>query len=133
MHYDQSWMGNGIVGGIEAGLVSLVAGLLLFLLLHLLGRRRGWCDAHKIGWAFLLASVLTVSGDLWDMFYFNYANLQSLSLLRAELAQVHDPQNLGLRVLCELLGISLGIYLGWVCVGGYRSRKATRRHSGAKL
>ncbi len=129
MHYDQSWMGSGIVGGIEAGLISAAAGLLLFLLMHWLGRRDHWCDARKIGWSFLLASVLTVSGDLWDMFYFNYANLQSPALLRAELAQVHDPQSLGLRVLCELLGVSLGIYLGWVMTGGHRSSQDGNRRS----
>ena len=129
MHYDQAWMGNGIVGAIEAGAISLVAGLLLFLLLHWLGRRYHWCDARKIGWSFLLASVLTVSGDLWDMFYFNYTNLQSTILLKAELAEVHDPQNLGLRVLCELLGVSLGIYLGWVLIGGHRSHRGGNRHA----
>ncbi len=121
MHYDQSWMGNGIVGAIQAGLISAAAGLLLFLLLHWLGRRHRWSAARKIGWSFLLASILTVSGDMWDMFYFNYANLQSLALLRAELARIHDPQSLGLRVLCELLGVSLGVFLGWVMTGGYRS------------
>ena len=63
MHYDQSWMGSGIVGGLEAGAISLVVALLLFLLLHRLGHRHGWSHAHKIGWSFLLASVLTVSGD----------------------------------------------------------------------
>lgn len=129
MHYDQSWMGTGIVGAIEAGLVSLMAGLLLFLLFHWLGRRHGWSHARKIGWAFLLASVLTVSGDLWDMFYFNYANLQSLSLLRAELAKAHDPQNLGLRVLSEWLGVAFGIYLGWVMVGGHRTRDTSHHRS----
>lgn len=129
MHYDQSWMGSGIVGGVEAGLISAVAGLLLFLLFHWFGRRRCWSDAQTIGWSFLLASVLTVSGDLWDMFYFNYANLQSPALLKAELALVHDPQHLGMRVLCELLGVSLGIYLGWVLGGGYRLNQGTDRHT----
>lgn len=129
MHYDQSWMASGIVGGIEAGLISTAAGLLLFLLLRWLGRRRRWCAARVIGWSFLLASVLTVSGDLWDMFYFNYANLQSPALLKAELAGVHDPQDLGLRVLCELLGVSLGIGLGWVMTGGHRPGEGRHPHS----
>ncbi|MEO8778428.1 MAG: hypothetical protein ABI389_07120 [Rhodanobacter sp.] len=123
MHYDQSWMGSGIVGGLEAGIISLAAALGLFLLLHWLGRRHGWCHARKIGWAFLLASVLTVSGDLWDMFYLNYSNLQSPALLTAVLADVHDPEHLGMRVLCELLGVSLGIYLGWVLTCGHRSNR----------
>lgn len=128
MHYQQSWMGVGIVGGIEAGVISALAGLLLFLLFHWLGRRQGWSYAPQIGWSFLLACLLTVSGDLWNMFYFNYANLQSLSLLKAELAEVHDPQNLGLRVLCELLGVALGIYVGWVLSGGYSRHHDQDRH-----
>jgi hypothetical protein len=122
-------MGSGIVGAVEAGVISAAVGLLLFLLLHWLGRRYHWCAAREIGWAFLLAVVLTVSGDLWDMFYFNYANLQSTALLVAELAQTHDPQNLGLRVLCELLGVSLGIYLGWAMTGGHRSHRGGTGHS----
>jgi hypothetical protein len=114
MHYDQSWMGYGIVGGLEAGAISALAGLLLFGLFHWVGRRSGWSDGPQIGWSFLLATLLTVSGDLWDLFYFNYARLQSLQLLKAKLAQVHDPDGIGTRVLCELLGAALGIYVGWV-------------------
>ena len=114
MHYDQSWMGYGIVGGLEAGAISALAGLLLFGLFHWVGRRSGWSDGPQIGWSFLLATLLTVSGDLWDLFYFNYARLQSLQLLKAKLAQVHDPDGIGTRVLCELLGAALGIYVSWV-------------------
>ena len=128
MHYDQTWMGSGIVGGIEAGVISLVAALLLFLLLHWLGRSHDWCHARKIGWTFLLASILTISGDLWDLFYLNYSNLQSPALLTAVLAEVHDPEHLGMRVLCELLGVALGVYLGWVLSGGYRMREIHRRN-----
>ncbi len=127
MEYDQSWMGDGIIGGLQAGLISLLAALLLFLLFHWLGRRNGWSYGPQIGWSFLLASVLTVSGDLWNLFYFNYAQLQSLELLRAKLALVHDPESLGLRVLCELLGVVLGIYLGWaLCSGDWRHRFGAR-------
>ena len=128
MHYDQTWMDSGIVGGIEAGVISLMVALALFLLLHWLGRRHGWCHARKIGWAFLLASILTVSGDLWDLFYLNYSNLQSRPLLTAVLAGMHDPEHLGMRVLCELLGVSLGVYLGWVLSGGYRVRDVHDRN-----
>lgn len=114
MHYNQDWMGYGIVGGIEAGVISALAGLLLFVVFHWLGRRNGWGYGPQIGWSFLLATLLTASGDLSDLFYFNYAPLQSLPLLKLKLAQVHDPDSIGLRVLCELLGVTLGIYIGWV-------------------
>lgn len=116
MHYDQSWMGYGIVGGVQAGVISALAGLLLFFAFHWLGRRNGWSYGPQVGWTFLLATLLTASGDLWDLFYFNYGQLQSLQLLKAKLAQVHDPDGMGTRVLCELLGVALGIYIGWaVC------------------
>ena len=122
MHYDQSWMGCGIVGGIQAGLISALVGLLLFLLFHWLGRRNGWSYGPQIGWSFLLATLLTASGDLWDLFYFNYGQLQSLQLLKAKLALVHDPDSIGLRVLCEWLGLAIGIYAGWAIGGGHRRR-----------
>lgn len=124
MHYNQDWMGYGIVGGIEAGVISALAGLLLFVVFHWLGRRNGWGYGPQIGWSFLLATVLTASGDLWDLFYFNYARLQSLQLLKAKLAQVHDFDGVGTRVLCELLGVALGIYIGWVWCSGNGSRRA---------
>jgi hypothetical protein len=128
MHYDQSWMGYGIVGGIQAGLISALVGLLLFLLFHWLGRRNGWSYGPQIGWSFLLATLLTASGDLWDLFYFNYGQLQSLQLLKAKLALVHDPDSIGLRVLCELLGVALGIYLGWaLCSGDWKRRFGRRK------
>lgn len=123
MPYDQSWMGYGIVGGLQAGLISALAALLLFGLFHWLGRRHGWSYGPQIGWSFLLATLLTAGGDLWNLFYFNYGRLQSLDLLRAELAQVHDPDNLGMRALCELLGVALGIAAGWLlCRVDWRRR-----------
>ena len=123
MPFDQAWMGYGIVGGLHAGLISALAALLLFGLFHWLGRCNGWSYGPQIGWSFLLATLLTAGGDLWDMFYFNYGRLQSLDLLRAKLAQVHDPDNLGVRALCELLGVTLGIAAGWLlCEVDWRRR-----------
>jgi len=113
MHYDQSWMSTGLMGGIQAGVVSMLVAFVLFTLFHWLGRRNDWNYGPQIGWSLLLTLLLTVSGDLWDMFYLNYARLQSHSLLQAQLATIHDPANLGVRVLCELLGMVVGLYLGW--------------------
>ncbi|OOG50965.1 hypothetical protein [Rhodanobacter sp. C01] len=114
MHYNQDWMGYGFIGGIEAGAISALAGLLLFVVFHWVGRRHGWSYAPQIGWSFLLATIVTAGGDLSDLIYFNYAPLQSLPLLKAKLALVHDPDNIGLRVMSELIGVGLGIYAGWV-------------------
>ncbi|CAM5595785.1 hypothetical protein [Rhodanobacter lindaniclasticus] len=118
MQYNQSWMGYGIIGGLQAGLISALAGLLLLGVFHWLGRRNGWNWGRQIGWSFLLASVLTVSGDLWNLLYFNYGKVQSLQLLKVKLAEVHDPDHIGLRVLCELIGVVLGIYVGWALASG---------------
>ncbi len=114
MHYDQSWMGYGIVGGLQVGAIAALVGGLLFALVHWLGRRHRWNIGAQIGWSFLLATLLSASGDLWDMFYLNYAQLQSLQLLQVKLAQMHDPDGLGTRVWCELAGVVLGIGVSWL-------------------
>ena len=126
MHYNQDWMGYGFVGGIEAGVISALAGLLLFVVFHWVGRRNGWSYGPQIGWSFLLATLVTAGGDLSDLIYFNYAPVQSLQLLKVKLAQVHDPDSIGLRVVCELLGIALGIYVGWALCEGSRRRGSSR-------
>ena len=123
MNYDQTWMAFGWAGGVEAGAISLAAGFVLYLLLHWLGRRHGWCDARRIGWAYLLALLLTARMDAWNLLYFNYARLQSLQLLQAKLAQVHDPDGIGTRVLCELVGTALGVFAAWVVCGGHWRRR----------
>lgn len=114
MNYDQSWMGYGWLGGLEAGAISAAAAIVLYLVFHVIGRHNGWSDARKIGWTYLLALLATARMDAWNLFYFNFARLQSLQLLKAKLAEVHDPDGIGIRVLCELVGIALGIFLPWV-------------------
>ncbi|OZB59369.1 MAG: hypothetical protein B7X33_06055 [Lysobacterales bacterium 13-68-4] len=129
MPYDQSWMGYGFVGGLEAGAISAVAGALFFSLFHAIGRRAGWNEARKIGWSYLLGVALSAGADIADLFYFNYGRLQSLTLLRAKLAGVHDPDNLGLRVFCELVGVGAGIWLAWLAIDWHARRRthASRR------
>ncbi|GLQ52618.1 hypothetical protein ACFFJT_14495 [Dyella flava] len=118
MHYDQSWMGYGFVGGLEAGGITAVAAFLLYLIAHAIARQQGWSPLKKISIAFLLALLLTATGDMWDLFYFNYGQLQSIDLLKAKLAQVHDPDNIGTRVFCELIGAMVGAGVGWIVLGG---------------
>jgi hypothetical protein len=118
MHYDQSWMGYGMVGGLEAGAISAVAALLLYLIVHAIGRRQAWSPLKKIAIAFLVALLLTATGDMWDLFYFNYGQVESVQFLKARLATVHDPDNIGLRVFCEMIGATIGACVGWIFTGG---------------
>jgi multisubunit Na+/H+ antiporter MnhB subunit len=113
MHYDQSWMGYGWIGGLQAGLIAAVTGALLFLLFRW-RTRKAWSHGAQMAWAYVLGVALAASGDLADLFYFNYARLQSVQLLRAKLAEVHDPDGLGTRVLCELAGVAAGIAVAWL-------------------
>lgn len=123
MPYDQSWMGYGLIGGLEAGAIALAAGLVLFVVIHLFGRAQGWSLGLEISWAYVLGMLLAGGNDLWNLFYFNYGRLQSLQLLRARLAEVHDPDSIGLRVLFEFVGVGIGVFLGWLV---FSRRRATR-------
>lgn len=118
MHYDQSWMGYGLVGGLEAGGISAAAALLVYLIVYVMGRKHGWSPLRMIAIAFLVSLLLTATGDMWDLIYFNFASMNSLQYLKVRLAEVHDPDNIGLRVFWELLGALVGATVGWLLRGG---------------
>lgn len=118
MHYDQSWMEYGLVGGLEAGGISAAAAVLLYLVVYAIGHRQGWTPLRMMTIAFLVSLLLTASGDMWDLIYFNYTRMDSLQFLKAKLAEVHDPDNIGLRVFWELIGALVGAGLGWLLRGG---------------
>jgi len=118
MHYDQSWMGYGLVGGLEAGGISAAAALLVYLIVYVMGRKQGWSPLRMIAIAFLVSLLLTATGDMWDLIYFNFANMNSLQYLKVRLAEVHDPDSIGLRVFWELLGALIGAVFGWLLRGG---------------
>lgn len=122
MNYDQSWMAYGWLGGLEAGAISAAAAVVVYLAFHAIGRRHGWSDARQIGWAYLVALAATARMDAWNLFYFNFGQLQSLQLLKAKLAGVHDPDGMGTRVLCELIGVAVGIFLPWAAQRWFRHR-----------
>lgn len=114
MLYDQSWMGYGIVGGMQAGAIAAAIGFFMLLLVHWLTRKQRWNHGRALGVTYLLSLVPSSSSDVWNLFYFNYANLQSPALMRAALADVHDPDSIGTRVLCEFLGTAVGLLLAWL-------------------
>jgi hypothetical protein len=121
MFFDQSWMGYGIVGALEAGAIALVIGLVAFVLLHLFGRSQGWGLGIEVGWACLGGVILAGGSDMWNLVYFNYGRVQSLQLLKVRLAEVHDPDNLGARVFFEFVGVAVGVFIGWLLVARRRS------------
>jgi multisubunit Na+/H+ antiporter MnhB subunit len=125
MHYDQSWMGFGLVGALQAGAISAAAAFLLYALFHWIGNRNDWKHGMRAAWAFLTALFLTGSGDLWDMVYFNYGRVESIQFLKVKLAEVHDFDGLGTRVFFEFLGVTVGVCSAWLLLE-HRRRSAAR-------
>lgn len=83
-----------------------------------------------IGVAFALSVVIGGGQDIWNLFYFNMAPLQSITLLKLKLAAVHDPDAIGLRVFFEMVGAFLGACLGWAMFSGdLKKLVAGIRHS----
>lgn len=125
MFFDRSWMAYGLLGGLEIGAITALIGVLGFVLFHRLARDLSL--PAQLSWAFLLAMALGGGKDIWDLLYFNFAPLQSPVLLRVKLAEIHDPDGMGIRVVCALVGATLGVYLGWALPGGgWRAQFAAR-------
>jgi hypothetical protein len=111
-------MGYGIVGALETGAIALVVGIVVYGLLRALVKGSGWSHGKELAVAYAFAVLLAAGQDLWDLFYFNMAPLQSLTLLKLKLAAVHDPDAIGLRVFFEFLGALLGVCIGWAMFSG---------------
>ena len=118
MPYDRTWMGYGIVGALETGGIALLVGIVVYGLLHVLARGSGWSHGKELAIAYVFSVALSAGQDLWDLFYFNMAPLQSLTLLRVKLAAVHDPDAIGLRVFFEFVGALVGVCIGWAVFSG---------------
>lgn len=130
MPYDRSWMGYGFVGALQAGGIALAVGVVVYGLIRLLTRGNGWSHGKALSIAFVLSFVVGGGQDMWDLFYFNVAPLQSLTLLKLKLAAVHDPDAIGLRVFFEGVGALVGACIGWALFSGdLKKLVAGIRHS----
>lgn len=114
-------------GVVCAAMISLVAGVLLFGLVHAWGKREGWSHALTIGWAWLATMLLTASVDVWHLLYLGIVPLESPVTIARVLAPIHDPDTLGVRVVCEFIGASAGVMLGWLAwTGAWRHARSSR-------
>lgn len=104
----------GPPGVLLAALISLTAGVLLAGLSHAWGRRHGWSHAHGIAWAWLATVAITAGADTWQLLYMGIVPMQSPVTIARVLADIHDPDTLGVRVVCEFVTASAGVMLGWL-------------------
>ena len=66
-----------------------------------------------IGWACLIAVAAGAGVDIWNLFYTSIVRLESPLYARLALAWIHDPDELGGRVVLEVVGALSGVGLGW--------------------
>ncbi|HDS1218618.1 hypothetical protein NJH49_07730 [Stenotrophomonas maltophilia] len=104
----------GLLGTLEAGAIALLVGLLVYLLWHRLCRLLHWTVGHAIGWSCVIAVVISAGIDAWKLFYMGIVRLESPLYARLFLATIHDPNELGSRVVLEIAGALAGVALGWV-------------------
>ncbi|MGY8565324.1 hypothetical protein L0938_18150 [Paracidovorax citrulli] len=104
----------GLLGTLEAGLIALLVGLLVYALWQRLCRWAGWSLGHAIGWASVISVVASAGIDAWKLFYMGIVRLESPLYARLYLATIHDPNELGSRVVLEVAGALGGVALGWL-------------------
>ena len=122
---------TGLLGALEAGLIAFAVGVLVYALWSWVCRRAGLKVGHELGWGAALAVVLAAGIDSWHLFYLGVSRLESPLYARLALAGIHDPDNLGLRVVLQILAAFAGAILGWWLFSGHvaRSRADTDAQS----
>ena len=103
----------GMLGALEAGLIALLIGLAVYGAWSWVCRRAGLTIGYALGWSAAIAVAIGAGIDAWNLFYLGMVKLESPLYARLALAGIHDPDNLGLRVLLEMVGALAGVVLGW--------------------
>ena len=114
----------GLLGTLEAGLIALLVGLLVYALWYRLCRAAGWTAGHAIGWACVIAVLVSAGIDAWKLFYMGMMRLESPLYARLFLAGIHDPNELGSRVVLEVAGALAGVALGWLIFSSRSGEKS---------
>ncbi len=113
----------GLLGTLEAGAIALLVGLLVYLLWSQLCRLLRWSMGHAIGWSCVIAVIIAAGIDAWKLFYMGIVRLESPLYARIFLATIHDPNELGSRVVLEIAGALAGVALAWVLFSSRSSEK----------
>lgn len=114
---------SGWPGALEAGLLALLIGALVYAAVHWLARDGAWRPGHDVGWAMLVAVAIGAGIDLWHLFYITVVKLESPVYARIALQKIHDADFLGRRVVLELVGALVGVGLAWT---GFTFRRERR-------
>src|SRR5690606_22460629 len=104
---------TGLLGCLEAGLIAFLVGGPVYGLWSWLGRRTGMQIGHQLGWGAVIATVIAAGLDTWNLFYIGMVKLESPLYARLALQGIHDADNLGTRVMLEVIGAVSGAVLGW--------------------
>jgi hypothetical protein len=104
----------GLLGTLEAAGIALLVGLLVYFLFHHIARALRWTHGHALGWASGIAVVISAGIDMWKLFYMGIVRMESPFYARLYLATIHDPNELGSRVVLEIIGALSGVALGWL-------------------
>ena len=113
---------TGLLGALEAGLIAFAIGLLVYALWSWICRRSGLTVGHAIGWGAAIVVLLAAGIDAWNLFYLGVARLESPLYARIALQGIHDVENLGTRVVMQVLGALAGTVLGWWWFSHRRAR-----------